>query len=202
MKPDQTDHRLERMVFFSDAVFAIAITLLVIEIEVPRLPFGTPASAYWAALAESGWAFGAFALSFAVIGRFWMGHHVAFSNVRQFDPALLWPNLLMLMAIAFMPFATAFLGANPIALPASLLYNCTMLAVGLSKMWVLRIVDRKRLYADRTNETDVVRSNRAVTLSAATCVVLTFILPYASQVGMATMPLWSRLLRKGNSKTS
>ncbi len=199
---NKTDHALERMVFFSDAVFAIAITLLVIEIEVPRLPMFSPTSAYWHALAENGYAFGAFVLSFLVIGRFWMGHHVAFSNVRKFDPALLWPNLLMLMAIAFMPFATAFLGANPIAFPASLLYNCTMLALGLSKMWVLRIVDRKRLYADDADEAAVVRSNRAVTLAALTCVALTFILPYSSQIGMVTMPLWSRLLRKEGPKTS
>lgn len=196
MKREVTDHKLERMVFFSDAVFAIAITLLVIEIEVPRLPFGSPTAEYWDALAEHAYAFGAYVLSFLVIGRFWMGHHMAFGNVRKFDQALLWPNLIMLMAIAFMPFATAFLGANPIAFPASLIYNCTMLAIGLSKMWLMRVVDRKKLYSDTADEAAVIRSNRAVTLAALTCVVLTFIVPFSSQLGMVTVPLWSRIFHK------
>ena len=105
------DHKLERLVFFADAVFAIAITLLVSELHVPHFEHrGTQAAL--AQLAGMWPSLFGFVLSFLVIGRFWMGHHSAFSGVSQFSPRLMWPNLLMLMAIAFMPFITGLMSQN------------------------------------------------------------------------------------------
>jgi uncharacterized membrane protein len=106
------DLALDRLVFFSDAVFAIAVTLLVLDIRVPSLPREVSVADSWAAFADLTPSFFAFALSFLVIGRFWMGHHERFRSLRHFDQRLMWPNMLYLMAIAFMPFATAFLGRN------------------------------------------------------------------------------------------
>src|SRR5437868_654279 len=106
------DLALDRLVFFSDAVFAIAITLLVLEIRIPHLPRGVTIAEAWREFWTLWPSFFAFALSFFVIGRFWMGHHERFRPLRHFDDRLMWPNLLYLMTIAFMPFSTAFLGSN------------------------------------------------------------------------------------------
>lgn len=100
--------QMERIVFFSDAVFAIAITLLVIEIKVPNIE--NPAS-------EMDFVFGlltkipqliGFFVSFLVIGAYWVGHHRIYSNIVQWNYGLIWRNLWLLMAIGLIPFSTAF----------------------------------------------------------------------------------------------
>jgi hypothetical protein len=83
------------MMFFSDAVLAIAITLLVIEIEVPQLPHGASNSEHLAALANLTPHFIGYVISFAVIGVIWTGHHRAFSLALHFAPGLYLPNLAL-----------------------------------------------------------------------------------------------------------
>jgi uncharacterized membrane protein len=107
------EHGLERLIFFSDAVFAIAITLLVIDIRVPRLPMGSSDQASWNALLEQAPEFAGFFISFFVIGSFWAGHHRGMSLASHYAPTLTMPNLTFLCAIAALPFFTAFASANP-----------------------------------------------------------------------------------------
>ena len=133
---------LERLVFFSDAVFAIAITLLVLEIKVPHLPGNATSHDFVVALAGIAPSLFAFVLSFLVIGLFWMGHHRIFAHAHTYDSRVLWPNMLFLMAIAFMPFATAFFGANTNHFVPNLLYNLTLLGCGVLACWLAWCVAR------------------------------------------------------------
>ncbi|MFI4958198.1 MAG: TMEM175 family protein [Lysobacterales bacterium] len=122
--------QLERLTFFSDAVFAIAITLLVIEIHVPRL--ATPDDqAFLAALHELQPSFTGFMLSFLVIGALWVAHHRVFGMLADYNPMIIWPNLVLLMVVAFMPFATALMSSNPLARVPELFYAATLLVAGL-----------------------------------------------------------------------
>lgn len=82
------EHGLERLIFFSDAVFAIVITLLVIEIHAPHIPHGSPDWAYWVALINLTPEFIGFFISFFVIGFFWAGHHRTLSLASHFSPRL------------------------------------------------------------------------------------------------------------------
>ena len=88
MAAAKTDHALERMVFFSDAVFAIAITLLVIELHAPELPRSSSDVSQIQALANLMPNIVGFGISFAVIGMFWMGHHRAFRVKSKSGTAL------------------------------------------------------------------------------------------------------------------
>src|SRR5919197_2493902 len=97
---------VERIAFFSDAVFAIAMTLLVVQLSVPTGPAGELGHT----LRARGSKFFAFGLSFLVIGQYWLAHHRVFRHIRRYDLGLLWLNLLWLLAIAFLPFPTAVLG--------------------------------------------------------------------------------------------
>ena len=97
--------QLERLAFFSDAVFAIAITLLVVEVRLPEIATFTDADVR-AALITLLPKYGGFLLSFLVIGRFWVGHHRVFGHLKTSDAGLIWRNLAFLMTIAFMPFPT------------------------------------------------------------------------------------------------
>ena len=102
MEKDMTKnaHALERLVFFSDAVFAIVITLLVIEIERPELHDGATNADWINSLLALIPSFAGFLLSFMVIGAFWMNHHALFLLVDRYDERLLWPNLILLLSIA------------------------------------------------------------------------------------------------------
>jgi uncharacterized membrane protein len=91
-----------RVVAFSDGVIAIAITLLVLTLDVPDVPDGELADA----LGDQWRQYLAFALSFALIGRFWIVHHRAFSLIERFDGTLMALNLVFLALIVVMPFAT------------------------------------------------------------------------------------------------
>jgi uncharacterized membrane protein len=181
------DLSLDRLVFFSDAVFAIAITLLVLDIHVPSLPHVVSIGQSWNAFAELTPSFFAFALSFLVIGRFWMGHHERFRSLRHFDQRLMWPNMIYLLAIAFMPFATAFLGQNLGHFVPELVYNLSMLVLALVAFWLARVV--RVVGGDATRPLDGVD----LILAALVCIALTFWQPLLSQWGMMTIPLRTRL---------
>jgi len=99
----------ERIAFFSDAVFAIAITLLVIDLRLPHFAEFDDKALLNAMLNLIPQYVGFF-VSFFVTGRFWIGHHQLFTLIDHADDAFIWRNLLLLLAIAFMPFPTAIVG--------------------------------------------------------------------------------------------
>ena len=105
---ERTQFQLERMILFSDAVFAIAITLLIIEIKVPepKPPF-TEASLLQSMVTLIPKVIG-FLLSFFLIGLYWTVHHRMFGYLTNYTRKLIWMNLVFLLAIVMMPFSTAF----------------------------------------------------------------------------------------------
>lgn len=103
------EFQLERLILFSDAVFAIAITLLVIEIKIPELPHETVTdNDMLQALAHLLPKFIGFLISFLLIGQYWIVHHRMFGFVINFTGRLIWLNILFLLAVALMPFSTSF----------------------------------------------------------------------------------------------
>ncbi|MEP6844249.1 MAG: TMEM175 family protein [Pseudolysinimonas sp.] len=94
-----------RMEYFSDAVFAIAMTLLVLDIKLPQVEPGK----LWVAIGDLWPQFFAYALSFAVLGLNWIFHHRKFRVIRSFDGGLMWINLLFLAFVAILPFPTSVL---------------------------------------------------------------------------------------------
>jgi uncharacterized membrane protein len=119
------DHGLDRLIYFSDAVFAIAITLLVLDI---RLPHDAPSLEQ--ALADTLPRIFAFVLSFMVIGIYWLNHHKLFSNVTAATLPLLRINLLLLLFVTFLPFPTAVLAEHAPAATAVIFYALSVAALG------------------------------------------------------------------------
>ncbi len=135
-EPTPADIGLERLIFFSDGVFAIAITLLALEIHVPARTPGlsqTQASTELLhALYEQAPVLFAFVISFLVIGTFWVGHHRLYRYLVRYDRRLLWLNLLFLMGIVLIPFASALLGAYGDLQIATILYSALFTATGIA----------------------------------------------------------------------
>ncbi|MTD53928.1 TMEM175 family protein [Amycolatopsis pithecellobii] len=107
----KTEQSTERLVFFSDAVVAIALTVLVLPLTelVPELLREHGHSTE--VITENLWQIYSFLLSFVVIGRLWLSHHRLFAQVRAHNPALLWLNLGWLLSIVVLPFPTEMVGA-------------------------------------------------------------------------------------------
>ena len=191
---EHADKRLERLIFFSDAVIAIAITLLVIEIKIPHFERNDPAVAL-NVLRDLLPSFFGFALSFLVIGRFWNGHAAALVSMTKYDPRLSRPNLFFLMSIALMPFATGFMAHNIGQLVPTLFYNATLLITALLCLWVVRIAtDSSSDCSAHEAEDAKTMRNRATIAVAASCVVvaLTFLVPDYSQVPFVPLLIWER----------
>jgi uncharacterized membrane protein len=132
----------DRMLWFSDGVFAIAITLLVVDIRVPVATGRTidSAAALHAAVPE----IRSFAISFAVIGLFWLGHHSMFGHITVLNRTLLLLNLLFLATIAFLPYPTALLSAVHSQVTATVFYASCVAAAGLAEaaIWIYAISAR------------------------------------------------------------
>lgn len=195
-------HRLERLVFFSDAVFAIAITLLVIELHPPHLHYGQLFAEQAQALVGLVPEFWGFAVSFWVIGAFWAGHHRAFALAARWDERLIVSNLWFLLAIASTPFFTAFMSANTFARLPVMLYCAWLLGAALLNLNLQRHVLRAPVVAEDADPALLVtyrRRGRAVVLGAASALVASALMPYPAS-GLAlllSMPLWRILLARG-----
>ncbi|MDQ3911131.1 MAG: TMEM175 family protein [Actinomycetota bacterium] len=100
----------DRIVNLSDGVFAIALTLLVLDIRVPNIPENAVSSELPDVLLALWPNYVGYVLSFVVISTFWIIHHSIFRTIKAYDRNLLYLNFLFLMFVAFVPFPTALLG--------------------------------------------------------------------------------------------
>lgn len=131
----------DRLVFFSDAVFAIAMTLLVIDLHVPEEMEGTALD-----ILKAEWpAFFAYALSFTIIGLNWMSHHRKFRVIETHDGGLMFLDLALLFVVAFVPFPTSLIstyGGEPAAV---VLYAFTVGLLGVLQFAIWRYAYAKKL---------------------------------------------------------
>lgn len=149
--PTEGDTGLERIIFFSDAIFAIAMTLLVIDIKVPEIgTAGAPAAEELTRrLVELTPKFLSYVISFLVIGLYWIAHHRDFRLIKRYDANLIMINLLFLLCIAFLPFPTALFGDYGDQQVALIFYAVSLAITGLllAGLWLYatsgrRLVDK------------------------------------------------------------
>ena len=111
--PKHNESRLDfqtgRMSSFSDGVFAIAITLLIIEIKVPVIEHASNETLL-DSLSEMSLKFIGFLISFAIVGHYWSVHHRIFGYIRKYNSPLLWLNLGFLCSVVLLPFSSGLMG--------------------------------------------------------------------------------------------
>ena len=116
-----------RLENFSDGVFAIAVTLLVLNIKIPDAHSLDSDGLNRALLAMVPHVL-TFVFTFMVVGVFWVGHHRIFSFVHILDSGLLWLNIIYLLFVAILPFPAAILSENPF-LPTAIILYCVSLTI-------------------------------------------------------------------------
>lgn len=124
-------HGNERLFAFSDGVFAITITLLVFEIKIPDIPEELVSSKLWPALVHLFPHIISHAISFFVLGIFWVAHHNMFAHIKKHDHILLWLNLVFLLCVASVPFPTSLLGTYPDERISVMIYSGVMAIAGI-----------------------------------------------------------------------
>jgi uncharacterized membrane protein len=118
---------LERLVFFSDAIFAIAMTLLVLDIPQPG-----PGQDVAKFLTTQDGKFIAFFISFWVIALFWLGHHRLFRYMTAYDQGVVALNLILLFCVAFLPYPSAILADHQDNVAANVFYAAAISVAGLA----------------------------------------------------------------------
>ncbi len=183
-----------RVEAFSDGVFAVAITLLVLDIT---LEHKAERGRLWHDLGGLGFHYAAYAVSFLTIGVMWVTHHRLLANVATVDHVLMYRNLLLLAVIAFIPFPTGILsqyvhgeGAQNMRAAVGL-YGLTMIALGVAftLLW-LRVYREPAIRAPGASlaaiRTDLVLAGVA-TLIYVAATALTFLTPLLSLIIFAVL---------------
>ena len=140
-----------RLEAFCDGVFAIALTLLVIEVALPAGREIDTTAAFWEALYDILPSILAFLLSFVVIFITWMNHHTALKLVAGSSPAFIYANGLLLLTVAFIPFPTDLIGEYIVtdhAAPAVVLYNSVIALQAIAWVLIGRAALKGRLVRD------------------------------------------------------
>jgi uncharacterized membrane protein len=150
----ERDPRLERLLFLSDGVYAIALTLLAVELVLPESAADLHGGALLDSLLESWPRVLAFLISFTVIANFWVGHNVLFQHVRRFDGGLMWLALLQLLCVAFIPYPTSVIGQHIVDPVAQQFYFATLLLTGLvmATLWLYMNSGRRLVHPDLSQQ--------------------------------------------------
>ncbi len=187
-----------RLEAFSDGVFAIAITLLVLDLRVPQ---HLSAGGLWAALGAQWPAYFAYLVSFLVIGIIWVNHHGVFERARAVDRPVLFANLGLLLFVSLLPFPTRlvseFLTRGDDARAALCVYSATMLLVGLtySGLWLVLTRDtgsESLLHAhlDRRAHRAAIRRFGLGTVAYLATVGLSFVTPVGTLAVHAALAVY------------
>jgi len=178
------DNGTGRIEAFSDGVFAIAITLLIIEIGVPHLEDEPPGTTLPQALVGLWPSYLGYVISFLQIGVIWANHHNRFRFIERSDHGLLFLNILFLMCVAFIPFPTALL-AEYLERTASeretagVIYAGTLAvtAVFFTLLWLYAAANR---LVDRNLDPSLVRAMTRRYLLGTVAYLLVFVLAYVN----------------------
>jgi uncharacterized membrane protein len=148
---------LERMVFFCDAVVAIAITLLALDLRIEK-----KASEHllFSDIAEQWPRFASFFLSFLIIAVFWKVHHQFFYYIRKIDQRMLWYNIGWLFFIVLLPFSATLVSSWPYDRPAILVYSINVLFITIFQNNIWDHVAIRKDYLDESTDEDTINNNR------------------------------------------
>jgi uncharacterized membrane protein len=203
--------QLERIALFSDAVFAIAITLLIIDIKVPEIKANSITDKdLLHILIGNIPSFIGFLISFFVIGLNWMDHHRLFGFVEHSSNKLLFNNLLFLLPIVIMPFSTSFLahynnyaGILTLKLPIAV-YMITICMTGFFNFNLWRIIGNPKNKLSHNMNKTILSYNYTRTLIVPIVFIFAFLMSYINMwitniIVYTLLPLTPLILKYINS---
>ena len=201
-EPD-TGLSFERVVLISDAVFAIVITLLVLELKVPHLTEHSESGLRHALVELLPRVIG-FVISVLIIGLMWIEHHRIFRYIEDYNGGLLWRNLLLLLCVSFVPFPTALFSENFWSRTAFILYTASFGGVATAKLLIWRDAVKTNLLKKDVSpllERRIARRSLAVPIACALAIVLAFVSIWVAPLAFILIPVLARFLDPTSKKT-
>jgi len=135
---ERQQFQVERFTFFVDAVFAITITLLIIDVKIHPIDYPTD-KLLWNAISGLGFKFLGFVISFGIVGHYWSVHHRIFGYVIKNSTSLIWLNLGFLLTVVTLPFSAGLVGEystrTDLRIPYAI-YAINMVLTGLMNCWL------------------------------------------------------------------
>lgn len=196
-------HRIEAL---TDGIFAVAMTLLVIELKIGEHGAITNVEQLQHALVALLPKGLAWIISFFVLAFFWLGHHRLFQHVRHVDARMLWANIAMLCAASLMPFSSALVGEYAGAFVSQCFYAINMIVLSATSLAMLIIARGSPILLDAPLSSAIFIGSRfrivsLIVLSVAALMVAWFAAPFATVV-FAAMPLVGHISRRLAAKAA
>jgi uncharacterized membrane protein len=170
---------LDRIMAFSDGVFAIAITLLAFAIN---LPANVELEALGHEIIKLLPQFGIYAVTFVFIGDHWIIHHRIFRNIRRYDNGLLWINLFFLLSIAFLPVPSRIFGLYPTERPAVIFFSGCLIITGILQVLLWRYASDNHRLLDKNFSVKLIRWGRIRGLIPVTVYMISIALALVNTV--------------------
>ncbi len=183
----------ERLSTLADGVFAIVMTLLVLELSVPVVKGLSNNSELLRKLAEMWPEFLIYGLSFMILGIFWVIHHTLFQDVKRYDTTLVWLNILFLMFVSLIPFSTTLVGKNGFMKVTAVIYGINMLLLFNLGWGIFAFITGKRRLVGEDYDPKVIRGGRLMglvyTLIMVPAIAIAFVNPSVSFIIYAVFVL-------------
>ena len=183
---------LDRVRSLTDGVFAVAMTLLVLDVRLPDSTTGggEGGAELWRQLVELGPRFSAYLLSFTMLGTFWLAEHTFLERCRRSDRMRGWAALAFLFFVSTLPFAASTLAEHVHLALAVLLYWANLLGLGLTLGWQIWHADRSGLVED-PEDLHLVRRRLLLAQSLyAVAAAVSFLSPTAAIAALAVVQLF------------
>jgi uncharacterized membrane protein len=180
---------VERLKALADGVFAVAMTLLVLDLRLPEGDADDNA-ALWHQLQHLGPQFAAYLLSFTMLGTFWLAQHTFLERCRRSDRMLSWATLSFLFFVSTLPFSASTLAEHTHLTLAVLLYWANLLGLGVTLGWQIFHADHQELVHDPADLALVRRRLFLAQSLYAVAAAVSFVSPPAGIVGLALVQLF------------
>jgi uncharacterized membrane protein len=187
---------------FSDGVFAIAITLLVLDIHLAPSEFDN----LWRAIVHAWPDYLGYATSFLTIGGIWLAHHSVFRRLQYANSRVMRVNLLLLMAVAFLPFPTRLVAEtirDDAERPAVIFYGLTLLVIAglFSLLWGVVAQDRRLLRPEVSHEevTAILAATSPNIAFYVGATALAIVLPRVAAVGYLAIAVVAIMRARGDA---
>ncbi len=150
-------HTTTRVEALSDGVFAIAMTLMIFNIKVPQIPNERVTAELTLRLLDLWPHFLVYAISFVMLGVYWVGHHNQYRHIRRTNRILLWINNALLLCVSLIPFSTGLVGSYPTHQVSVILYATNLVLVGLALFAHWHYAISRRVLVDQNLDPVLIR---------------------------------------------
>lgn len=166
--------RIETLV---DGIFAIAMTLLVLGLEVPRIPYPATNSQILDVLTNMAPQFFIYILSFLLLATFWRINHTQFNLIKKTDQGLLWINVFWLLLVALVPFSTNLVGDYGYLTVPMVFFHLNLLLIGLFYNWNWYYAS-SRDFIDESVDKNFIKSQKIINLTLPVCALVAILVSF------------------------